>query len=115
MNQSDLADFATRYALAWSGQNPEDLALCYAEDGSLTVNAGTPSVGRVAIAAKAKEFMIAFPDMMSGRISMNVVMRVAARKPSISCYPAQELGDAEAPTSPLTAILASGSLCRTRA
>jgi uncharacterized protein (TIGR02246 family) len=64
MNQSELADFATRYALAWSGQNPEDLASCYAEDGSLTVNAGTPSVGRVAIAAKANEFMTAFPDMI---------------------------------------------------
>ena len=64
MNQSELTDFATRYAEAWSGQNPEDLALFYSENGSLTVNAGTPSVGRAAIAATAKEYMTAFPDMV---------------------------------------------------
>lgn len=64
IGESELADFATRYAAAWSGGNPEDLASFYAEDGSLTVNAGRPSVGRAAIAAKAKEFMDAFPDMV---------------------------------------------------
>ena len=64
MNQSELKDFATRYAAAWSGQDPEELASFYAEDGSLRVNAGDPSVGRVAIAAKAREFMDAFPDMV---------------------------------------------------
>ena len=64
MNQSELNDFATRYAAAWSGQNPGDLASFYAENGSLTVNAGAPSVGRAAIAATAKEYMTAFPDMV---------------------------------------------------
>jgi steroid delta-isomerase-like uncharacterized protein len=64
MSESELADFATRYAAAWSGQNPETLASFYAEDGSLTVNAGPPSVGRGAITAKASEFMTAFPDMV---------------------------------------------------
>jgi uncharacterized protein (TIGR02246 family) len=64
MNQSELTDFATGYAAAWSSQNPEDLASCYGEDGSLTVNAGEPSVGRVAIAATARAFMTAFPDMV---------------------------------------------------
>lgn len=63
MSESELTGFATRYAEAWSGQNPEHLASFYAEDGSLTVNSGSPSVGRAAIAAKAKEFMEAFPDM----------------------------------------------------
>jgi len=58
-----LTEFATRYAAAWSSQNPEELASFYAEDGSLTVNAGNPSVGRAAIAATAREFMDAFPDM----------------------------------------------------
>jgi steroid delta-isomerase-like uncharacterized protein len=70
MNQSELNDFATRYAAAWSGQNPETLASFYAEHGTLTVNAGAPSVGRAAIAATAREFMTAFPDMV---VKMDVV------------------------------------------
>ena len=64
MSHSELTDFATRYAAAWSGRDPDDLASFYAENGSLTVNAGIPSVGRAAIAAKAGEFMDAFPDML---------------------------------------------------
>jgi steroid delta-isomerase-like uncharacterized protein len=63
-NQSELTDFATRYAAAWSSQNPASLAAFYAEDGSLTVNAGAPSVGRAAITAAAQGFMTAFPDMV---------------------------------------------------
>ena len=54
MNQSELTDFATRYAAAWSSQNPEELASLYAENGSLRVNEGDPSVGREAIADKAR-------------------------------------------------------------
>ncbi len=64
MSQAQLTDFATRYAAAWSGQDPTALASFYAEDGSLTVNEGTPSVGRAAIAATAQGFMTAFPDMV---------------------------------------------------
>jgi steroid delta-isomerase-like uncharacterized protein len=64
MNQSELTDFATRYAAAWSSRNPASLATFYAEDGSLSVNAGAPSVGRAAITATAQEFMTAFPDMV---------------------------------------------------
>ena len=64
MNQSELTDFATRYAAAWSSQNPASLAAFYVGDGSLTVNAGAPSVGRAAITAKAQGFMTAFPDMV---------------------------------------------------
>ena len=54
----------TRYAAAWSHQNPESLAAFYAPAGFLTVNAGAPSVGRAAIAATAQEYMTAFPDMI---------------------------------------------------
>jgi len=64
MNQSELADFATRYAAAWSSQNPASLTAFYAEDGSLTVNAGASSVGRAATTATAQGFMKAFPDMV---------------------------------------------------
>jgi steroid delta-isomerase-like uncharacterized protein len=64
MNQSELGNFATRYAAAWSSQDPDSLASFYAANGSLAVNAGNPSVGRTAIAATAGEFMDAFPDMV---------------------------------------------------
>jgi CubicO group peptidase (beta-lactamase class C family) len=70
--QSDLTDFATRYAAAWSGQKPEDLASFYVEGGSLVVNDGPPSVGRAAIAATAGAFMQAFPDMI---VRMDSVIR----------------------------------------
>ena len=61
--QVDLSDLATRYAAAWSSQSPDSLASFYAEDGSLVVNDGAPSVGRAAIRATAEGFMTAFPDM----------------------------------------------------
>lgn len=64
MNQAELTDFATRYAAAWSSQNPDSLAAFYSEDGSLTVNADAPSVGRGAIRATAEGYMRAFPDMV---------------------------------------------------
>jgi len=64
MSQSELTEFANRYAAAWSSQNPDRLASFYAEDGALIVNAGIPSVGRAAIAATAGDFMAAFPDMV---------------------------------------------------
>jgi hypothetical protein len=59
-----LTDFATRYAAAWSSQNPASLAALYLENGSLSVNGGTPAVGRDAIIATAQGFMSAFPDMV---------------------------------------------------
>ncbi len=60
----DRTDLATRYAAAWSGQDPGALAAFYAEDGVLQVNDGEPAVGRAAIAEKARGFMEAFPDMV---------------------------------------------------
>lgn len=63
MTESELTQFATRYAAAWSSQDPQSLASHYAEDGSLIVNGGAPAVGRAAIAERAGAFMAAFPDM----------------------------------------------------
>jgi steroid delta-isomerase-like uncharacterized protein len=60
----ELRDFATRYAEAWSSQDPVALASFYAENGSLRVNDGEPAIGRDAIAATARSFMAAFPDML---------------------------------------------------
>ena len=64
MNRTELTDFGTRYAAAWSSQNPVSLASFYNENGSLIVNGGTPSVGRTAITETARGFMTAFPDMV---------------------------------------------------
>jgi len=64
MSPAELTDFATRYAIAWSSQDPVRLTEFYAENGSLSVNDGVPSVGRAAITATAREYMTAFPDMV---------------------------------------------------
>ena len=58
-----LRDFARRYTEAWCSQDPGRVAENYAPDGSLTINDGPPSVGRVAITEAARSFMVAFPDM----------------------------------------------------
>jgi predicted ester cyclase len=64
MNQTELTDFATRYAAAWSSQHPVSLASFYNENGSLTVNGSAPSVGRTAITEMARGVMTAFPGMV---------------------------------------------------
>ena len=76
MSQSELTEFAVRYAAAWSGRNPEELASFYTEDGSLRVNSGDPAVGRAAIAATAREFMEGFPDMV---VKLDSVIREGNR------------------------------------
>jgi predicted ester cyclase len=60
----ELNEFAKRYAEAWCSQNPDNVAVFYAENGSLSVNDGTPAVGRAAIAEEARGFMTTFPDMV---------------------------------------------------
>jgi predicted ester cyclase len=64
MNHSQLTDFATRYASAWSSQNPDSLASFYAATGSLQVNANPAAVGRSAVRATVQSFMNGFPDMI---------------------------------------------------
>ena len=59
-----LRDFATRYTAVWNSQNAASVAAFFAEDGSLKINDGAPSVGREAITAAAQGFMTAFPDMV---------------------------------------------------
>lgn len=71
MNQRELDDFGTRYAAAWSSQNPERLAAFFCEHGSLAVNSGPAAVGRRAIAQTAREYMAAFPDMVVTMDSMS--------------------------------------------
>lgn len=58
-----LRDFAERYTEAWCSKDPASVAAHYAPEGSLTINGGTPSVGRAAITDAARSFMSTFPDM----------------------------------------------------
>lgn len=76
MTQPQLTDFATRYAAAWSSQNPDSLAAFYSEGGSLKVNAGAPAVGRAAVRATAQGYMSAFPDMI---VRMDSVVRAGPK------------------------------------
>jgi uncharacterized protein (TIGR02246 family) len=56
-------NLALRAATAWSSQDPEGVAACYEETASLTINDGTPAIGRAALAATAKSYMETFPDL----------------------------------------------------
>jgi predicted ester cyclase len=58
-----LTEFAKRYAQAWCSHNPERVAACFGENGSLKVNDDAPAIGRMAIAEIARGFMRDFPDM----------------------------------------------------
>lgn len=64
LDSARLHDFATRYTAAWCSQNAAAVAAFFAENGSLTINRGKPSVGREAITDAAQGFMSAFPDMV---------------------------------------------------
>lgn len=64
MTTDNLSDFGKRYAQAWCSQKPDSVASFFSENGSLTVNNGTPAVGREAISKVAESFMVAFPDMI---------------------------------------------------
>jgi hypothetical protein len=56
--------FAERYAVAWCSGEPVLVAAFFADEGSLSINGGEPAVGREAIAAVARGFMEAFPDLV---------------------------------------------------
>src|SRR5436189_1352873 len=63
-NLAELSMFANRFAKAWCSQNPESVAAFFAEHSSLSINNGSPAVGRAAIAREAQAFMTKFPDMV---------------------------------------------------
>lgn len=64
MNVDKLREFATQYTAAWCSQDAASVASFYAENGSLKINDGDPSVGREAITVAAQDFMTTFPDMI---------------------------------------------------
>jgi hypothetical protein len=59
----NLRVFAQRYTAAWCSQNAASVAAFYSPNGSLSVNDGTPAVGREAITGVVQGFMTGFPDM----------------------------------------------------
>lgn len=63
-DMAELSEFAMRYTAAWSSQDAASVASFFAEDGSLTINEGSPLVGRDAITAAAQGFMTELPDML---------------------------------------------------
>lgn len=72
MDAAALREFATRYATAWCSQNAASVAAFFSPNGSLQINAGNPSVGRVAITAAAQGFMTTFPDLVVRMDSLTV-------------------------------------------
>jgi ketosteroid isomerase-like protein len=60
---ADMKQFAVRYTAAWCSKDPASVAAFFAEDGSLRINDGAPSVGRAAITDAARSFMTGFPDL----------------------------------------------------
>ena len=67
MNQTELTDFGTRYAAAWSSQHPVSLASFYNENGSLTVNGNAASVGHTAITETAR--LVPMASLRSRRVT----------------------------------------------
>jgi uncharacterized protein (TIGR02246 family) len=60
---AELLEFAHRYTAAWCSGDPAQVAEHYSPDGSLTINSGSPSIGREAITQAARGFMDGFPDL----------------------------------------------------
>ena len=61
MENEKLIHFGKQYAAAWCSQQPDSVAAYFSSNGSLSVNANAPAVGRQAIAKVAAGFMTAFP------------------------------------------------------
>ena len=55
---------AIRYTAARCSQDPASVAAFFAENGSLKINDGAPSIGRAAITEAARGFMKDFPDLI---------------------------------------------------
>jgi predicted ester cyclase len=75
-DESQLREFASRYAAAWCSQNPKAVAEFFEAGASLAINGGAPAEGRAAIANAAREFMTAFPDL---RVTFDKLVLQAGR------------------------------------
>ena len=77
MDDKKLKKFAAQYTAAWCSQNAASVASFFAENGSLKINNGDPSVGREAITKAAQGFMTAFPDMIVQMDSLRIMEKNA--------------------------------------
>ncbi len=62
MTRTPTRQFAADYTAAWNSGEPARVAAFFSPEGTLFVN-GTANRGREAIAALARDFMTAFPDL----------------------------------------------------
>jgi uncharacterized protein (TIGR02246 family) len=69
---ANVRELGDGYTAAWCSQDATSVAAFYAADGSLKINDGQASVGRVAITAAAQGFMSAFPDMVVAMDALEV-------------------------------------------
>ena len=72
MEREKMMEFGQKYTAAWNSKKPDKMASFFAEDGTLTVNNGTPAQGREEIAATARSYMEAFPDIELSMDSLTV-------------------------------------------
>ena len=72
VDTSKLKEFALQYTAAWCSQNAASVASFFAENGSLKINNGNPSIGRENITKAAQGFMTAFPDMLVEMDSLSI-------------------------------------------
>ena len=62
--RNPINDLARSYTASWCSQDPLRVAAHFAVDGTLRINDGHAATGRDAIAAVARGFMNAFPDLI---------------------------------------------------
>ena len=72
MDDGKLKEFAQKYTAAWCSYDAQRVASFFAENGSLKINQGNPSIGRTAITAAAQGFMTSFPDMVVSMDSLSL-------------------------------------------
>jgi hypothetical protein len=58
-----MREFALRYTAAWCSKDAASVAAFFSPGGLLTINNGTPAVGRSEIQKAAQSFMTAFPNL----------------------------------------------------
>ncbi len=63
LDPANLSDFGERYTEAWCSHDPAKVASFFSPEGSLSINGGPASVGRLAISETARGFMMMFPDL----------------------------------------------------
>jgi uncharacterized protein (TIGR02246 family) len=59
-----MEQFSKDYTAAWCSGDAARVATFFAIGGSLTINDGSPAIGRTAIAEAVQEFITAFPDLV---------------------------------------------------